>query len=68
MDKYVIYQQIAQVEIEAMEYQINALAHLARKTEFNPYIMDRIITLEDELANLRYEYDERAEQYISSWE
>ena len=45
MDKYVIYQQIAQVEIEAMEYQINALAHLARKTEFNPYIMDRIITL-----------------------
>ena len=68
MDKYVIYQQIAQAEIEAMEYQINILANLARKHEFNPYVMDRIITLEDELARLRDEYDERAKQYIDSRE
>ena len=67
MDKYTITQKIAQVEIEAMEYQINSLATLARNTDFNPAIMDRIITLEDYLADLRNEYDERAKQYLSSW-
>ena len=67
MDKYTITQKIAQVEIEAMEYQINSLVTLARKMDFNPAIMDRIITLEDYLALLRNEYDERAIMYLDTW-
>ena len=59
MNKYTIAQKIAQVEIDAMEYQINTLVTLARKTDFNPAIMDRIITLEDELANLHEAYHKR---------
>lgn len=65
-NKYNITQKLAQVEIEAMEYQINTLVTLARKMDFNPAIMDRIITLEDELANLRNKYDCRAKQYIDT--
>ena len=67
MDKYAIAQKLAQVEIEALEYQINSLVTLARKTDFNPAIMDRIITLEDELANLHEAYHKRARMYLDTW-